>query len=124
MRLSRLSRTTLAIVAGFGMRHPEYARQRLLEARAPATSDAAQRIVRAREATALFENTLGPRHEATLAAKEVLAGELLGSSPAQADEAIGLLQEVVQTLPPQPPAIRAATRRPPRGGARKTSGGR
>lgn len=86
-----------AILASFGMQHPEYARQRLLEARAPATKDVVQRITRAREATTFFENTLGPRHEATLAAKEILADELLGASPPQAGEAIGLLQEVVQT---------------------------
>ena len=86
-----------AIVASFGTRHPEYARQRLLEARAPATTDTTQRVSRAREAATLFETTLGPRHEATLAAKEVLAGELLTASPPQIDDAIGLLQEVVQT---------------------------
>ncbi|CAN4277573.1 serine/threonine protein kinase [Pseudoxanthomonas sp. LjRoot125] len=92
-----LQRSHDAIAASFGTRHPEYARQRLLEARAPTTVDATQRIGLAREATTLFENTLGPRHEATLAAKEVLAGELLTASPPQVDDAIGLLQEIVQT---------------------------
>ena len=33
----------------------------------------------------------------------------------------GVLKRVVQTLPPQPPAIRAATRRPPRGRASRRS---
>ncbi|KRA45022.1 serine/threonine-protein kinase [Pseudoxanthomonas sp. Root630] len=96
-----------SIVASFGTRHPEYARQRLLEARAQAGTDVARSIELGREATALYEDTLGPRHEATLAAKEMLAGVMLASpltagmdstrASAQVDEAIGLLQEVVQT---------------------------
>jgi len=92
-----------AIVARFGTHHPEYARQRLLESRALARTDPARSIERARESVTLLESTLGPRHETTLAAKEWLATALLlaptDTRPAasRADDAIGVLQEVVQT---------------------------
>jgi len=91
-----------AIVASFGTHHPEYARQRLLEARVSARTDLAQGIGYAREAATLLESTLGPRHEATLAAKETLAALLLASptgaipAPPHIEDAIGLLQEVIQ----------------------------
>ncbi|MFT3670434.1 MAG: serine/threonine-protein kinase [Pseudoxanthomonas sp.] len=92
-----------SIAAAFGIHHPEYARLRLLEARAEAISHPERSLESAREATALFERTLGPRHEATLASKETLAELLLERSTeatsrtSSVDEAIGLLQEVVQT---------------------------
>lgn len=92
-----------SIAATFGIHHPEYARLRLLEARAEAISHPERALESAREATALLERTLGPRHEATLASKETLADLLLERSAEatsrtpSVDEAIGLLQEVVQT---------------------------
>src|SRR5690606_23843262 len=65
---------------------------------------AAAGVALAREAAALLERTLGPRHEATLAAKEQWAEHFLSASqgvsaPLRAsyrEDAAGLLQEVLQ----------------------------
>ncbi|MBD9480713.1 serine/threonine-protein kinase [Pseudoxanthomonas sp. PXM02] len=92
-----------AIVAAYGTRHPEYARQLLLEARATAGGDARKQLDLARQATQLLEATLGPRHPTTLLAKEEQARALLAVAALPSDstrdplldEAKGLLQEVI-----------------------------
>jgi hypothetical protein len=92
-----------AIVAAYGTRHPEYARQLMLEARASAGDDAQKELDLARRAAQLLETTLGPRHPTTLLAKEAQARALLAvaaDAPASdreglLTEAEGLLQEVI-----------------------------
>jgi len=92
-----------AIVSAYGTRHPEYARQLMLEARVRARHDPAEGVALAGRAVQLFEQTLGPRHPATLAAKEAQACMLIGRASEQPPrdakaslaKAIGALQEVV-----------------------------
>lgn len=92
-----------AILAAYGRRHPEYARQVMLEARVASRHEVRQGLALAREATLLFEQTRGPRHPATLAAKEELALALMAvarvapakDASASLGEAAGLLQEVI-----------------------------
>ena len=91
-----------AIVSAYGTRHPEYARQLMLEARAK-TKDARGQLALARQAAQLLEATLGPRHPTTLNAKEAQARALIAvatTAPAPDQQALlrearGLLQEVV-----------------------------
>jgi eukaryotic-like serine/threonine-protein kinase len=92
-----------AIVAAYGIRHPEYARQLMLEARVSGHDDARKQLDLARRAAQLLETTVGPRHPTTLIAKEEEARALLSVTAAAPDvdrpallrEATGLLQEVV-----------------------------
>lgn len=92
-----------AIAHAYGTRHPEYAHQLLLEARVASRRDARQGLSLARQAVILLEQTLGPRHPATLGAKETQARALIavastaasGEADALRDEAVGLLRESV-----------------------------
>ncbi len=92
-----------AIASAYGIRHPEYARQLMLEARTKAEGDARGQLALARQAAQLLETTVGPRHPTTLNAKEAQARALIAvaaaapalDQPALLREATGLLQEVV-----------------------------
>lgn len=92
-----------AIVSAYGRQHPEYARQLMLEARVQAHRDPARGLALAGQAVQLLEHTLGPRHPATLAAKEEQAGARVAFAAAQPasearaslNQAISVLQEVV-----------------------------
>jgi len=92
-----------AIANAYGMRHPEYARALLLEARVASHHDARQGLALARQAVTLLEQTLGPRHPATLDAKETQARMMIAvagmattdEAETLRDEATGLLQECV-----------------------------
>nr|WP_298132715.1 serine/threonine-protein kinase [uncultured Pseudoxanthomonas sp.] len=92
-----------AIAQAYGTRHPEYAQQLWLEARVAMRRDAREGLALATQAVTLLEQTLGPRHPATLGAKETRARALLAlADTATADgaralreEAIGLLRESV-----------------------------
>jgi hypothetical protein len=97
----RTART--AILSAYGDRHPAYARQLMLEARANGRRDVRQRLALSRQATQLLEATVGPRHPTTLLAKEEQARALMAVAAARPGpgartplrEATGLLQEVV-----------------------------
>lgn len=90
-----------AIAHAYGTRHPEYAYQMWLEARVALHRDAREGLAWARQGVALLEQTLGPRHPATLAAKETQARALAvlaaaattDQAEAWRNEAAGLLQE-------------------------------
>lgn len=92
-----------AIAHAYGTRHPEYARALLLEARVASRRDAAHGLALARQAATLLEQTLGPRHPATLDAKETQARVMIAvagdattdETDALRNEAAGLLQECV-----------------------------
>lgn len=92
-----------AIIAAYGTRHPEYARLLMLEARLRLHEDPASALALASQASQLLEQMLGPRHQATLAAKEEQGRALIAAAGRQSDadasaslaQAIGLLQEVV-----------------------------
>jgi hypothetical protein len=92
-----------AILSAYGNRHPEYARQLLLEARVNRRHDVRRQLELSRQATQLLEATVGPRHPTTLMAKEEQARALMAVASAtpgpgkrtQLREATGLLQEIV-----------------------------
>ncbi|MBD9438142.1 serine/threonine protein kinase [Pseudoxanthomonas sp. PXM03] len=92
-----------AIVGAYGTRHPEYARLLMLEARLRLHEDPTSALALASQASQLLEQMLGPRHQATLAAKEEQGRALIAAAGRQSDadasaslaQAIGLLQEVV-----------------------------
>ena len=92
-----------AIIATYGTRHPEYGRLLMLEARLHLLDDPASALALAAQAAHLLEQMLGPRHQATLEAKEQQARALMAAASRQSGtnanasltQAIGLLQEVV-----------------------------
>ncbi len=92
-----------AIAATYGVRHPEYAQQLLLEARLASHANAREGLSLSEQAVQVLESTLGPRHPTTLHAKEEQAAALQSVAsrmPAPAAtsplrEAAGLLQEVI-----------------------------
>lgn len=92
-----------AIVSAYGTRHPEFARQLMLEARLALHEDPRTGLERAQHAVQLLERVLGPRHPTTLAAKEEQALALVAvnqavprmAAEARWNEAVGLLQEVI-----------------------------
>ena len=92
-----------SIVSAYGTQHPEYGRQRMLEARVRFRDDPKAGLEPAQQAVQLLERTLGPRHPTTLAAKEEQARMLItyaSGAPGTDDgtllgEAVGLLQEVI-----------------------------
>ncbi|KRA54239.1 hypothetical protein ASD77_06365 [Pseudoxanthomonas sp. Root65] len=91
------------IAQAYGTGHPEYAQHLWLEARMAMRRDAREGLALATQAVTLLERTLGPRHPATLGAKETRARALLAlANTATADgaralreDAIGLLRESV-----------------------------
>jgi hypothetical protein len=126
-----------SIVSAYGTQHPEYGRQRMLEARVRFRDDPKAGLEPAQQAVQLLERTLGPRHPTTLAAKEEQARMLIGyasAAPGTDDgarlgEAIGLLQEVIHATAlrhwPSPTAkywlARALRERATRGGTTSVS---
>ncbi|WP_334179676.1 serine/threonine-protein kinase [Pseudoxanthomonas sp.] len=90
-----------AIVAAYGTQHPEFAHQLLLEARLASHEDPRKGFELAQQSVQLLERALGPRHPATLSAKEAQARALMALAATATDawtrrgEAASLLQEVI-----------------------------